>query len=279
VQVELWIAAPLLHRFRIVVRSKAGVHNVRHVRRPRGKAQFRSRRSWRALPIKNPRYRLVVAKIRNLARRQYCRHHLYARPSLHSRRLTARNVDPGQRGLAIFPSRAESPSLLSRHAVRDNALAVGCPLGADAESAMLGDTLEAAAVGVDQIHVNHVQALPAALGGAKVAVAVGREANPFSIRRPGGAEVAAVSGGERGGLAAGDVEEPDVGFAGGACGYEDELLAVWREGGLIVVGGVVGEAIEAGAVGMDAVEIGRASALGGEDDPISEGRPGGIGFS
>src|ERR1039458_7177206 len=274
VQVELWIAAPLLHRFRIVVRSKAGVHNVRPVRRPRGKAQFRSRRSWRTLPIKNSRYRLVVAKIRNLARRQYCRHHLYARPSLHSRRLTARNVDPGQRGLAIFPSSAKSPCLFRRHAVGDNTLAVGRPLGTAAESAMLGDTLETAAVGVDQIHVNHVQALPAALGGAKIAIAVRGEGNPFSVGRPGGTEIAAVSGGEWDGLAAGDIEDKDVGFAGGACGYEDDLLAVWRECGLIVVGGVVGEAIEAGAIGMDAVEIGRAGALGGEDNPVSDGRPG-----
>src|ERR1035437_6735145 len=137
VQIELGIAAPLLHGFRIVVRRKAGVHNVRPVRVPRGKAQIRSRRSWRALPVKDSRYRLVVTQIRNLARRQYCRHHLYAQPSLHSRRLTARNVDPGQRGLAIFPSSAESPSLLSRHAVRDNALAVRRPLRAAAESAML----------------------------------------------------------------------------------------------------------------------------------------------
>src|SRR5665213_745727 len=248
VQVEPGIAAPFFHWLCCGACSTAAIHHMRPVRRPRRKAQIRSRRSWRALPIKNSRYRLVVTQIRNLARRQYGRHHLYARPSLHSRRLTARNVDPGQRGLAIFPSSAESPSLLSRHAVRDNALAVRRPLRAAAESAMLGDTLEAAAVGVDQIHVNHVEALPTALGGAKVAVAVGGEGDTFSVGRPGGAEVAAVSGGERGGLAAGDVEEPDVGFAGGARGYEDDLLAVWREGGLVVVCRVLGEAIEAGAI-------------------------------
>lgn len=39
---------------------------------------------------------------------------------------------------------------------------------------------------------------------------------------------------------------------------------------------MVGEAFEAGAVGMDAVEIGGTGALGSERDPIAFGRPGGI---
>jgi hypothetical protein len=45
---------------------------------------------------------------------------------------------------------------------------------------------------------------------------------------------------------------------------------------LIVVRGAVGDLLEPGAVGMDAVDVGRAAALGGEDDPLAVGGEGGV---
>jgi len=54
----------------------------------------------------------------------------------------------------------------------------------------------------------------------------------------------------------GQVERPEVGGTCGSGADEDDAFVVRGEGGLIVVGGVVGEAFEGSAVGVDAVEIG-----------------------
>jgi hypothetical protein len=47
--------------------------------------------------------------------------------------------------------------------------------------------------------------------------------------------------------------------------------AIGRKGGLIVKGRVVGEAFDACAVGMNAVQIGRAAAFRRKDDPVALG--------
>jgi hypothetical protein len=51
------------------------------------------------------------------------------------------------------------------------------------------------------------------------------------------------------------------------------LRAIGREGGLVIEGWRVGEALDAAAVGVDAVDVGRARTLGGEGDPVDRARP------
>ena len=98
----------------------------------------------------------------------------------------------------------------------------------------------------------------------------------MAVRRPGRPEIAAVSGGERRGFVGGHVESPEICSSGGAGGDEDNPAAIGRKGGLIVVGRVVGQALKACPIGMNAVKIGRPAALRREDDPIALGRPGGV---
>ncbi len=132
---------------------------------------------------------------------------------------------------------------------------------------MLGDSLQAGAVGMNDINVDHLEVFPTAFGHGQIAAAVGGESDPFSVRRPGRAEVAAGARGERAGFAGSYIQNPEIGGAAGARGYEDDLLAVGREGGLIVEGWVIGQALQAAAVGMNSKKIRGTGALGGEDNP------------
>ena len=138
---------------------------------------------------------------------------------------------------------------------------------------MLGETLESRAVGADEIDVYQMQVFPRAFPHGHIAFAVGREGDPLSVRRPGRAEIAARAGGQRPGLASVQVENPEVGVAGGARADEDNLLRVGREGGLVVVSRIIGEAIQRRAIGLDQVEVGGTIALRREDDRAAVGRP------
>ena len=64
--------------------------------------------------------------------------------------------------------------------------------------------------------------------------------------------------------------------AAGTRAHEDQLPAVGRERGLVVVRRIVGEPLEPGPVGSDAKQIGGSAAFGGEHDRRPVGRPGRI---
>ncbi len=120
---------------------------------------------------------------------------------------------------------------------------------------MFGEALQAGAVGMNDIKVDQLEVFPAAPGHGQIAAAIGGESDPFSIGRPGRPKVAAGTRGEWAGFAGGDIQNPEVGGAAGSRGYEDDLLAVGRESGLIVEGWIVGETFQAAAVGMNSKKI------------------------
>ena len=67
----------------------------------------------------------------------------------------------------------------------------------------------------------------------------------------------------------GHIEDPQVSPSAAAGGDEDNVFSIRREAGLIIVGGVVGQPFQPGAIGMNAVKIGRACTFRGENDPIA----------
>jgi len=138
---------------------------------------------------------------------------------------------------------------------------------------VFGDALQAAAVRVNDVNVDEVQALPAVLRRGKVALAIGGEGDPGAIGRPRRPEIAATAGSQRVSLARGDVQDPQVGRPCSACGDEDDLLFIGGKRRLIVVSGIVGQALQPRAVRVNAIDIGRAGALRREGDPIALGRP------
>ena len=69
----------------------------------------------------------------------------------------------------------------------------------------------------------------------------------------GRAEITALPGSERRGFVGGRVQNPQVCSPVGARGDRDNPVAIGRKGSLIVVRRVIGQALEACAVGMNAV--------------------------
>ena len=137
----------------------------------------------------------------------------------------------------------------------------------------VGDALQPRAVGVHEIDVRELQVLPAAAAHRHRAAAIGGERDPFAVGRPRRPEVAAGPRRQRLRLLRLQIHRPQIGRAAVASRDEHELFAVGRERGLIVVGGTIGQALEAGAVGFDAKEIGGSFAVRCEDDRSAVGRP------
>ena len=59
--------------------------------------------------------------------------------------------------------------LLSGHAIRDDARAVGRPLGAAAESAVRRDPLQASPVGMHQVEIDEMKMFPATMRERQIA--------------------------------------------------------------------------------------------------------------
>ena len=94
----------------------------------------------------------------------------------------------------------------------------------------------------------------------------------MAIRRPGGTEVAArMIRRQIPQFPRVHIQNPDVGLSAAARNKGQEP-AVGREGGLIIEGWIVGQAFQAGAVLMHAIDIGGPRAIGGEDDPLAVAR-------
>src|SRR4029077_16853012 len=96
------------------------------------------------------------------------------------------------RVLGMFGDRAPVVErLLRRHAVRDQPAAVGGPLRAAAETAVLADLPQARAVGMNDVEVDELEMFPPPVAKGHVARSIGRKRNPSSVRRPRRPEVAA----------------------------------------------------------------------------------------
>jgi hypothetical protein len=126
---------------------------------------------------------------------------------------------------------------------------------------------------VHQINVRELEVLPAAAAHRHRAAAIGGERDPLAVGRPGRPEIAARPRGQRLPFSRLQIHRPQIGGPTVASGDEDQLLAVGRKRGLVVVGGTVGQALEAGSVGSDPKEIGGAFAVRCEDDRPAVGSP------
>src|SRR5258708_5482253 len=98
-------------------------------------------------------------------------------------------------------------------------------------------------------------------------VAVRRERNPSSIRRPAWAKVSGLSR-EIPKAMRGKIEQPDIGHAIASSGDKRERQSVRGKGRLVVVGRVVRKPLKPTAVRMDAVDIRRSHALRRKDNPL-----------
>src|SRR6185503_3758500 len=142
-----------------------------------------------------------------------------------------------------------------------DALAVGRPFGAATEVPMLRNTPKPRAVGMDEIDVHELEPLPTVFRGGKAAVAVRRESDPAAIWRPRWPEIAAPPGSQRSRFAGGEVQDPKIRKTLGPRRNKDDLPAIGRECGLIVVGWIGGQPFDVAAVGMHAEEIGGSGPL------------------
>ena len=211
--------------------------------------------------------------------RQRRRIELDARTGRQVRRQAAVDVDRDDpRVLGMLRHRAAVVErLLRRHAVGDHAPAVSRPLRAAAKAAVLGDSLQPGPVGMDDVEIDEVQMFPAPVGERQVARSIGRERNPLPVGRPRRPEVS--SGPRRQRLAACASADPCVhrsAVPSARVVTKTSCLSVRRERGLIVVRRAVGEAFQAAAVRLDAIQIRRAVALGREDDRRAVGGERGV---
>ncbi len=168
--------------------------------------------------------------------------------------------------------------MIDRHFIEDNALAVGRPFGRACKRTSGRDAAQVLAIGLDDIDTGGLHMLPAFGMSFEFGVTVGRECDPLAVGRPTGMEVTARAKdrgaggpgvGEISKLFGFEIEQPNVGGTGASRGDKRDVIAVGREGRLIVIRGIVGETLETGAVGVRAINVGRSRALGGEDDPLS----------
>ena len=222
----------------------------------------------------------ILAHVADVVAGKKRRADLHARAGWNVGRLAGRDVDRHERGV-VAGKRIRPPCLerrFDRHAVGEQARAVGRELRAAAEVAGRVDALQAGAVGPDDIDVGGLQRFPSAARHLHRRAAIRREGDPSSIRRPRRAEVAAHSGrGRRGrhGLRPPrpQVHRPDARVAAVARADERQLRAVRRERRLIVVCGIVRQPLAAGAIRLDAKQIRRSFAIGRVDDRGAIGRP------
>ena len=156
--------------------------------------------------------------------------------------------------------------------VIEDPLAVGRPRGATRDAAHAREAAQAGSVGMNDVDAGGLHVLPMQRDRAGIVIAIRGEGDPPAVRGPGRAEIAAVVAGQVLVFFRGDVEQPDVRVPVAARGHEGERVAVRRERGLVVARRVVGELLEARAVGMHAVDVGLAHFLRRERHPLAVAR-------
>src|ERR1019366_4583809 len=154
--------------------------------------------------------------------------------------------------------------------------AIRHPFRASAETAAVSDFLQPRAVRMNDVDIGQLKTLPTPMSKRGSVIAARRERDPLAVGRPRRPEITALFRSETLDLARRDIHRPERGRAPAASAHEDQPLPIRRNRRLVVVGRIVRQLFETGAIRLDEKKIRRARAIGSEDDERSMRSPSGI---